>query len=73
MNLLQRWFSKPGAVRRWALASVIANIGIIVTGGAVRLTESGLGCPEWPKCTEDSSWRPPRWGSTGRSSSGTGC
>jgi cytochrome c oxidase assembly protein subunit 15 len=54
VNLLQRWFSRPGAVRRWALASVIANVGIIVTGGAVRLTESGLGCPEWPKCTADS-------------------
>ncbi|GAA2261976.1 COX15/CtaA family protein [Glycomyces scopariae] len=62
MNLLQRWFSKPGAVRRWALASVIANVGIIVTGGAVRLTESGLGCPEWPKCTEDSLVATPEMG-----------
>ncbi|WP_112139327.1 COX15/CtaA family protein [Glycomyces dulcitolivorans] len=62
MNLLQRWFSKPGAVRRWALASVIANVGIIVTGGAVRLTESGLGCPEWPKCTTDSLVATPEMG-----------
>ncbi|MQM28600.1 COX15/CtaA family protein [Glycomyces albidus] len=62
MNLLQRWFSKPGAVRRWALASVIANVGIIVTGGAVRLTESGLGCPEWPKCTADSLVATPEMG-----------
>lgn len=37
----------------WARASLIANIGIIVTGGLVRLTDSGLGCPRWPKCTDD--------------------
>ncbi|MDQ3464145.1 MAG: COX15/CtaA family protein [Actinomycetota bacterium] len=41
-------------VRRLALASVVANVGIIVTGGAVRLTASGLGCPTVPYCTEDS-------------------
>jgi cytochrome c oxidase assembly protein subunit 15 len=62
VNLLQRWFGRPGAVRRWALASVIANVGIIVTGGAVRLTESGLGCPEWPKCTTDSLVATPEMG-----------
>ena len=32
----------------------MANIGIVVTGGLVRLTGSGLGCPTWPRCTEDS-------------------
>src|SRR5947207_7621459 len=26
---------------------------IIVTGGAVRLTGSGLGCPDWPTCTQN--------------------
>lgn len=40
--------------KRIAWASLVANIGIILTGGAVRLTDSGLGCPEWPMCTEDS-------------------
>jgi cytochrome c oxidase assembly protein subunit 15 len=44
----------PGALRRVALASIIANVGIVVTGGAVRLTGSGLGCPTWPRCTDDS-------------------
>lgn len=39
-------------VRRVALASVLANAGIAVTGAAVRLTSSGLGCPTWPRCTE---------------------
>ena len=44
----------PRTVRRLALASVVANSAIVVTGGAVRLTASGLGCPTWPSCTEDS-------------------
>lgn len=34
--------------------SFVAQNLIIVTGGAVRLTGSGLGCDTWPKCTEDS-------------------
>ena len=33
-----------------AVASLVANIVIIATGGAVRLTASGLGCPTWPEC-----------------------
>jgi cytochrome c oxidase assembly protein subunit 15 len=37
-----------------ALASIVVNVGIVVTGGAVRLTGSGLGCPEWPRCHENS-------------------
>ena len=37
-----------------AWANLVANVGIVVTGGAVRLTGSGLGCPTWPKCTETS-------------------
>jgi cytochrome c oxidase assembly protein subunit 15 len=41
-------------LRRLALGSVVANVGIVITGGAVRLTASGLGCPTWPRCTEDS-------------------
>lgn len=37
-----------------AWASFLANVVIIGTGGAVRLTGSGLGCPTWPLCTPDS-------------------
>ena len=37
-----------------AVANLVANMGIVLTGGAVRLTGSGLGCPTWPKCTPDS-------------------
>ena len=40
--------------RQITLFNLAANIGIVITGGAVRLTGSGLGCPTWPKCTEDS-------------------
>ncbi|MDO7869574.1 COX15/CtaA family protein [Nocardioides jiangxiensis] len=36
-----------------AIANLVANIVIVMTGGAVRLTASGLGCPTWPKCTDD--------------------
>ena len=47
---------RPSAplVRRLAVASVVANSAIVVTGGVVRLTGSGLGCPTWPSCTDDS-------------------
>jgi heme a synthase len=44
----------PYALRCWAIVSLIMNIVIVVTGGLVRLTGSGLGCPTWPRCTEDS-------------------
>jgi len=46
--------SSPVLLRRFALASVVANVGIVITGGAVRLTGSGLGCPTWPECTDGS-------------------
>jgi cytochrome c oxidase assembly protein subunit 15 len=41
-------------VRRLTAANAVANGLIVVTGGAVRLTDSGLGCPTWPRCTGDS-------------------
>jgi heme a synthase len=44
-------------MRPLAWATLGANIGLVVTGGAVRLTGSGLGCPTWPRCT-DRSFRP---------------
>jgi cytochrome c oxidase assembly protein subunit 15 len=44
----------PAVVSRVALANAIANGIIVVTGGAVRLTGSGLGCPTWPRCTGSS-------------------
>ena len=44
----------PAVVSRVALANAVTNGLIVVTGGAVRLTGSGLGCPTWPKCTGSS-------------------
>lgn len=44
----------PAVVSRLALANAVANGAIVVTGGAVRLTGSGLGCPTWPRCTTES-------------------
>ncbi|MCW2530511.1 MAG: cytochrome oxidase assembly [Blastococcus sp.] len=41
-------------VSRVTLANAVANAAIVVTGGAVRLTGSGLGCPTWPRCTDES-------------------
>ncbi|SDZ10718.1 cytochrome c oxidase assembly protein subunit 15 [Micromonospora pattaloongensis] len=52
-------------LRRIALASLIANIVIVVTGAAVRLTGSGLGCPTWPRCTDDSYTATPAMGING--------
>jgi cytochrome c oxidase assembly protein subunit 15 len=49
-----RWTPDPRTVRRAALAALVMSVVIVVTGGAVRLTGSGLGCPTWPKCTGDS-------------------
>lgn len=43
----------PAAYRRVTLAAVVALFFIVVTGGAVRLTGSGLGCPDWPTCDND--------------------
>lgn len=41
-------------VEALALATVGVNVLIVITGGVVRLTGSGLGCPTWPRCTEES-------------------
>ncbi|MDQ0602723.1 cytochrome c oxidase assembly protein subunit 15 [Streptomyces canus] len=49
-----RWTPDPRTVQRAALAALVMSVVIVVTGGAVRLTGSGLGCPTWPKCTDDS-------------------
>ncbi|MFF0855518.1 heme A synthase [Streptomyces sp. NPDC003280] len=49
-----RWTPDPRTVRRAALTALVMTVIIVVTGGAVRLTGSGLGCPTWPTCTDDS-------------------
>lgn len=44
----------PTWLRRIFLANLVAQTGIVVTGGLVRLTGSGLGCPTWPQCAPGS-------------------
>lgn len=55
---LRWWYRLPtpstSVIRGLGIASLVANIGLVVTGGAVRLTDSGLGCPTWPQCTAGS-------------------
>ena len=64
-DLLRTWISRLEAsrlarpvlaptatsMRRIALAGVIADTAIMSTGAAVRLSSSGLGCPDWPRCS----------------------
>ena len=42
--------SRPALNRAVAIAAVITQAGIAVTGSVVRVTGSGLGCPTWPQC-----------------------
>lgn len=53
-RLFSFWAPTTQSLRGWAMASVVVNAGIAVTGAGVRVTGSGLGCPTWPKCTPDS-------------------
>lgn len=51
------WLDKltaPKRLRLYVWLSLATQILIVVTGGLVRLTASGLGCPTWPKCTDES-------------------
>ena len=43
----------PSTYRRITLFALVALIFIIITGGAVRLTGSGLGCSDWPTCEDN--------------------
>ena len=51
-----------GWVRATAWFSLAANALLVLTGGLVRLTGSGLGCPTWPKCTPESLTNTPEMG-----------
>lgn len=51
---VRSWRPSATALRRTFLGALVMNTVIVVTGGAVRLTASGLGCPTVPRCTEDS-------------------
>jgi len=54
--------SVDARVRFFAVATLVIQILIVATGGAVRLTGSGLGCPTWPLCTDASLVATPEMG-----------
>jgi cytochrome c oxidase assembly protein subunit 15 len=52
----------PRALRRGTTAALVVSILIIITGGVVRVTGSGLGCPTWPACDDGSLTTTPELG-----------
>ena len=51
----------PTAYRSITLFALVALVIIIVSGAAVRLTGSGLGCPDWPTCADNRVVAPVRY------------
>ncbi|MDJ1133128.1 COX15/CtaA family protein [Streptomyces iconiensis] len=49
-----RWTPTQRTLQRAAFTALLMSVFIVVTGGAVRLTGSGLGCDTWPKCSSES-------------------
>ncbi len=59
-NSLPTTATRPVRVLAWV--SFVMQVLLIATGGAVRLTASGLGCPTWPQCTDGSVANTPELG-----------
>lgn len=58
----ERWTLGSRALRWGTTAALVASILIVLGGVVVRVTGSGLGCPTWPTCTEDSLIATPELG-----------
>ncbi|PJE98427.1 cytochrome B [Streptomyces carminius] len=58
----RRWTPAQRTVELAALTALVMSVVIVVTGGVVRLTGSGLGCETWPKCSGDSLIATPEMG-----------
>lgn len=67
LQRLWRWLPSTvdKRVRVAAWLNLVFQTVLVGTGGAVRLTASGLGCPTWPKCTEGSFVTTPEMGING--------
>ncbi|HEU0317611.1 MAG TPA: COX15/CtaA family protein, partial [Solirubrobacteraceae bacterium] len=50
----ERWPISAETYEKIALAALASLVLVVLTGAAVRLTGSGLGCPTWPRCTRTS-------------------
>lgn len=59
---VDRLFGTHRALVGWAWANLVANAVLVVTGAVVRLTDSGLGCPTWPRCNDTSYVTTPAMG-----------
>ena len=53
MGRVRRWTVTPERYTRIALVALVLLCVIVVTGALVRLTGSGLGCEDWPRCNEE--------------------
>jgi cytochrome c oxidase assembly protein subunit 15 len=60
--VLARLRTAPRLLTALCAAALVSNALIVVTGAAVRLTSSGLGCPTWPRCTDESYVTTPEYG-----------
>ncbi len=50
---MRKWIVSSVGYRRITLGALVALYTIVITGALVRLTGSGLGCADWPRCSEE--------------------